>query len=570
LVVFSVLSFPAPGFSQTLGDNRIFDLSSPVLRTLGDLQEDWLNWLAAYYREDEEPASVALASLLEGARELGMSRLPQLSLGAAAAAARLADQGNFDKAWQGIEAARRLDPSLPDVEFAAAQVARLEGAYFGAVKYWLRGHSRLFRVPLQRSLWLSDLALWMLSAFLLTGVAFVVLEVATRGDRLLGDLVGFLERLLPQPVAYAGALVFLVWPILLPSGALWLAVYWSLLIWGYGSWSERTVLIGLWILLGGTPVLVNELRHRAGVALTPEIRMVESLGLRRLEGAVFSDLATLRTALPESTAVTHLQADINLALGQRETALDLYLDVLRAEPENSSALSDTGVCYFQRGDFDEAIDFFQRASQDESASAVAYFNLSQTYSELYRFEDAGRALSTAQEIDNESVGGWIEGSAEERVVSLAGGIARTGEIRAQFFEFWRSDQVGVDWGALWRGSLSLPLAVVFMLAAVATQFVRRRSRGGSHSVARWWRGTPDFLRRVLLPGLAEAEGERWVWSFVALLGPVTMVTLPFLSHFSYAIPWGFGPGRATSWLVAGIGLFLYFLIRFLWQLRDGT
>ena len=123
-----VLVASGHGYAQSVQDPVPFELSSPGLHTLGDLQENWLNWLSAYYRGDEEPAATALASLLVGANELGMTRLPDLSLGAAAAAVRLAGEGDFEKAGLGIQAARQLDPSLADVEFAAAWVAGIEGA----------------------------------------------------------------------------------------------------------------------------------------------------------------------------------------------------------------------------------------------------------------------------------------------------------------------------------------------------------------------------------------------------------------------------------------------------------
>ena len=72
----------------------------------------------------------------------------------------------------------------------------------------------------------------------------------------------------------------------------------------------------------------------------------------------------------------------------------------------------------------------------------------------------------------------------------------------------------------------------------------------------------------MLPGLAEAEEGRWAWAYLALLVPVALATLPFLGHFGYAVPWGFGPPRFFHWLVAGVGLVLYFALRLARELRD--
>ncbi len=563
-----VLALVATGqaLSASELDPVSFELSLPVLQTLGKLQEEWLNWLAAYYRGDEEEAKIALESLLAGARDIGMARLPELSLGATAAAVRLAAQEDFELAQEGLRAARQLDPTLPDVEFGAAQVAWLDGAYFGAVSHWFAGYVRLSGAPLKRQLWLTDLAICLLSALLLTGVAFVIVEMATRGPHLLRDLLGLLTSFMPLFLAYVVAVGFLIWPILLPSGPLLLVIYWSLLIFGYGSWSERAVLIGLWLLVAAAPVVVSELRQQVEKALSPEIRTLENLRSGLLSGALFSDVAALRAALPESVAVTHLLGDLNLRLRQWETALDLYTEVLKAEPDNPFALCNTGVCYFNRGDLDEAIEYFRRATDLPEASAAAYFNLSQTYSEIYRFEDAGRALRVAQEIDNEAVGDWLVSAASERVVALGGGIGRAEEIRGELFGGESGDGPEQIWGPLDRRLF--PLAVAFALATGGIHLLRKRGSRRKTPPMPWWHGSLDVVRRALLPGLAEAEDGRFLSAYLALLVPVTLVTLPLLGHFGYAVPWGFGPSRSAYWLLAGIGLVVYFGLRVARQVRD--
>ena len=89
--------------------------------------------------------------------------------------------------------------------------------------------------------------------------------MATRGVELLHDLRGFIERFLPRSAAMLLTAAFLLWPVLLPAGLLWLVVYWSILLWSYGSIAERAVLIGVWVILGVTPLLLNEQRQRVRI-----------------------------------------------------------------------------------------------------------------------------------------------------------------------------------------------------------------------------------------------------------------------------------------------------------------
>src|ERR1043165_9097534 len=103
-------------------------VSEPVLRSLKQIEEQWLQWIGQNSRQDSEKV---VDDLLATARQLGMRRLPDLSLGAIARAHQAALQGNFEQARWALAAADRLDPGRPAVAFAEAYVDRREGSYFG-------------------------------------------------------------------------------------------------------------------------------------------------------------------------------------------------------------------------------------------------------------------------------------------------------------------------------------------------------------------------------------------------------------------------------------------------------
>ncbi len=172
-----------------------------------------------------------------GAARMGLRRLPDLSLGAAARAVGAAAEGATGQVELALAAAERLDPGLAEPEFARAVAERARGerslAALAAVRHVV-GSSLLTRLTL------ANLGLWLLATLLVAGVAFVVVQMATRGQLLVARLFGWLRPHMPAWAAYALTLVVLLWPLLLlPAGPMALVVYWAILLWGHGARFER-------------------------------------------------------------------------------------------------------------------------------------------------------------------------------------------------------------------------------------------------------------------------------------------------------------------------------------------
>lgn len=540
------------------------ELSSPVLRALARLQEDWLEWLTAYYRGDRELADNALSSLLATSQELGMEALPNLSMGASASAVRSAREGDFEKAHWGLEAAEMLDPGRPEVAFAAARVASLEGSPFTALRKWISGAVRSLRMPLDRTLWTNNLLEWVLCVLLLTAGAFVALEMATRGVFLFGDLLKLFSRYMPRMAAYGFVLLFLLWPLVLHSGLLWLLIYWSILLWNYAGTSERVLIASIWLLLAVSPLVIEQQRRELEVHTAPTLTTVDSLLVDRLDGDLIADVDELRATLPESVPLVHLLADLQLRLEQWEMAQRFYSGVIEQEPGNRAALNDTGVSFYERGEFDRAIEYFTRASDVDPPHAAAHFNLSQVYSDTYRFSAAGRELEKAQTLDNTSVGRWIQESVLERVVRLNGGLARAEEIEDELLAAWGEEGVIDSWLQHWRLPLVLPLLAVFVIISIVFRFVANPRWRRSVRSAEVDRGFSAIALR-LIPGFAEAEMGYWVKAYVGLLVPITLAMLPFIERIGYRMPWSFAAGGLGVALVCGVGLAIYFTYRLIFR-----
>ena len=530
------------------------ELTPRVRSELARLQEAWLDWLAAVYQEDVEGTELALADMQAAAARMGLRRLPDLSLGAAARAVGAAAEGAPEQAELALAAAERLDPGLAEPEFAQAWVARARGerslASLVAVRHVV-GSSLLTRLTL------ANLGLWVLATLLVAGVAFVAVQMATHGQQLVARLYGWLRPHMPAWAGYLLTLIVLVWPLLLPAGPLVLVVYWAILLWGHGARFERLVLAALLLLLGLAPLLVNEQRKRLGVSLSTPAGAIEDVRSGRLSGTLFADLGVLRAILPESPSVRHLLADVHVMLGQWPLGRDLYMRVIDEEPGNSSAWLGAGVCFFHLGDFERAIELFRQAVAADPENAVAHFNLSQTYSELLRFDASARALRDAQRLAPQQVGRWIREAAESRVIPPSGGLERTAQIRHQIGAAWRSGEVKPSW------YLSLPTAVLFVGIAmvlhllIPTGMRPPASKDGKPALSRW--------ARTLLPGYVEAEELRHRAALGALLVPCALLALPLAARSAFRLPWLLVPASQLVWWVTAAGLVLWALVRFLRQ-----
>jgi tetratricopeptide (TPR) repeat protein len=568
LAMIVLVFVPAGARAASVSSSQVtgVEMTAQVRQTLKQIEEQWLQWLV---QKTPQQAGKALNDLMETARQLGMSRLPDLSAGALARAVEAARQKDFARAHWSLDAAERFDPDRPETAFARAEVEWGQGNPAGAAGAWLNAYTRLFRHPLERFLWLQNLVVWLLALLLVSGGLFVAVQMLARGNALFADLEALFARRLPRPVALALAALALLWPLALPFGPLWLAVYWSLLLWGYGSVSERAVLIVLWLLLGASPLVIDMQRRYVAVELSPPAQAMRSLQEHRLYGSLFSDLAVLRSVLPSSIAVKHLLADVHRSLSQWELARALYRQVLEKEPDNTAALINLGAYSFLKGDFNGAIQSFGKAAAVDPRSAAAQYDLSQAYSGAYMFDEQKIALAKAQEIDVAGVNVWMANQTQ-RVVPVAGGLARIPQIRRELQASWHGGEDRGSGSPLLRRGLSLFLALSLILVAVILHLARRpfgyTDRAGDVVLE----GAFDRWARVFLPGLASAEIGEGGRSFLAILFITGLLMLPLFGTIGVHIPWRYDPGNWASWTLAITGLALFLGLRFRRELRDAV
>ncbi len=536
-----------------------FELTRSVQQSLKRLQEQWLQWMSAFYQDNATRADEAQRQIVATARQVGFNRLPDFALGAAARAVESATAGNLSRARWALEAAEGFDPDRPETAFARAAVARAGGHWLEAGAGVLDGYRRLAKSSLS-GLIAADLALWVALVLLVAAALFVVVEAAVRGSALYRDLRGRLLGRLP-PVAAAGfAALLLLAPLALPGGPLWLLLAWSVLLWGYQGTSERIVSGGVWLVLALVPMVAAAQQERIALEQSPPLRALAAFREGRLYGTFFSDLQVLRTVMPTDPTALELLGDVHRTLDQWELARAHYRQVLEAEPQNVAALLNFGAYSFRKGDFALANEYFQRAARIEPPPAAAFYNLSLSFSDSYQFEESKQALADAKQIDAARVDQWVKTPNPDRVLTFNGSLTRAEEIRAKLRAAWLGEgQLAPRPLALARRWVSVWAAVAAALAAVGLHLLRRR-RGYGEPVP-WRRGRGERWLRALLPPLSQVESGEGFAAFGTLLGLCAAALLPQLPTLGVDLPIGPTPGRILLGVVAVLALATFAVLR---------
>lgn len=522
------------------------------------MADGWVQWSAAFYQGNQERAQIVATRLMSEAHELGLARLPDLSVGAAADAVEAADKGQLKRAAWALEAAERFDPGRPSTSFASARIAWRQHRFAAAVEQGVRGYVRVLHQPLERRLGLLGLAvaiLWSLEV----GLCLLVLALAAlRGPGFLAAVWAAWREPLSPPMAGLTLTVVSLWPILLPGRALALLMWWSLLLWGFCRKRERVLILVFWLLVGALPLALQPIRSHAELALSPPVRAIEALRDHRLTGSLFTDLGALVAVLPESPAVQQLIADVDRTIGQWDRADHAYRQVVASEPENASALIDLGALYFKKGDFGTAVQFFKRAAQAGKKGAVAYFDLSQAYSESYLFDESRQALDQARAVDDRQVSQWLQRPSNDRVVTVDGGLERVDEITAELEALWSGSEAARSQWVPWRRWLMLAMVLPLLLIAYLFSVVFRRFGWSSEEPPGDELQVLGLLR--VLPVSAPLAKGRAVRASLEALWVAGIVAVIWTNRVAFRVPWGFDPGDGLQWSLITLGVLMFVVL----------
>lgn len=558
------------------------ELTPATKRTLARLQEQWLRWLGESY-QDREGEQVTVEEMLAAVESLGFQSVPELGRGAAARGLAAIREGNLAMARRALVTAERLAPGLPETAFVEAELARAEARHSDRFKAWSLGWLRTLRQPGALVLAGLNLGLWLAAGILVAGALFVILLAATRGSTIVLRLVEVLSAGVPRPLAVVLAVAVLLWPLLVPPLGLWLLPWWSVLVWSHTATNERVVLVVVWLVVGLVPLALSTQHHFASTRVDPIERLLGAIERGELVGSLGTDLDELADRLPSDPATTHLLADVHRRLGQWDLAARHLRQVVENEPSNAPALVDLGAFAFRKGDYGAAVQFFQMATVADPDYGLAWYDLSQAYSEAYQFDAQRQALEQARRLDPERVADWIQDPPDERVALAGGGIARSDEVRAKWrsLEATSAEVASPEAGPTPEASaardstrgkagispwFSLAVPLILSILAFATARLLRPFDVPLEEGFTWRQGLGWRLVRVFLPGLPSAEVAEGPAAFGALLVPVLVGLAAFGTQIGSAFPLGVDRGDVHMPFVLA-ALALVFVGRFVWDLR---
>lgn len=559
-----------PGEAQgTAATASGFELTRGVQRSLHRLQEAWLQWVSAFYRDNPALATEALKALEANSRQLGMPRLVDASLGAAAMAVQSARDGKFERAAWALAAAEQLDPGRPEAEFARAEVERLHGRRFAAAMASAKGLFRLVRAE-EGALLLANLTFWFVAVLLVTAALFILVEIATKGSAVIADVHRWLRGRLTAGTAWLCAVILLLWPLALPAGPIWLLLYWSALLWGYESRSERWATAGIWLLAALGPWCVAMAEKKVAIAISPPMRAVSHFTAGRLYGSFFGDLEVLRGVVGDKPAAREILADVHRTLGQWEQARALYREVLVTEPERVPALINIGAFHFRKSDFALANQYFEQAARVQPPWAAAFYNLSLSFSETYQFEESQRALAQARAIDDDRVSEWVKLANSDRVFSFNGGLRRLDEFSADLDAVWKHDPQDERNERLGPPRRSWIAVLAVAALAVALHLARRGKPYAEPTPWLAWRsGAISRWLRAFVPALSQVELGEGGKAALSLLGLSAILLAPRIFSFGFELPLLFGLPAGLPWTLAISGLAIYLALCIRAELAEG-
>jgi tetratricopeptide (TPR) repeat protein len=377
---------PGEGGQATTAPSKPSEAAAPAPTTAWNLMQVWGEAAGSL---DAKVASARRASLEAGV----------WSFDPAARAVLGGDLGG-----DALERARAAVALAPELPLAHMELARAQWLHADAPMAAMRaaeGAMRAIATHPEASLWFAGSGFFVLAIGLCTGASMLWLLVALRAALHAAHDLGHLAPGNPPAFARFALLAALVLlPLAAGEGGFGVALALLALGVAYGGAGQRVVLVlsaaTLWAALypmartsaAALEAFPNDTVARAAYSLSQG--MASAADVRRLEAAQNDPLA-LRAMAIDARRRGHL--------GRADA---LYQQILATSPGDVAMMNNAANVRLALGHMENAIELYARAL-DVTQSPVVLFNLSQAYGRGFRVDDLNRALSDAQRADGELV-----------------------------------------------------------------------------------------------------------------------------------------------------------------------
>jgi tetratricopeptide (TPR) repeat protein len=362
----------------------------------------WMRYVDAVQRSDTEGAERFLQEIQRLRVERGVFSLHDIALAFAYRAKAHLERGEFEEAENNFRIARELDPTLPTAHLGLSRVAAQSGAlgFVSSFGHVVRAFLASVSSPRNRGhAFFGLVTLYLILSSIVFGL-FALMMLYRYGGLLRHDLKERFSDRLGRVGVVATLVGLLLFPLLLTFGLGWLVPYWLVLTFAYQSVRERAItIVALAVLFLVAPFA----EIHANWSRTIRNPLYRS-SFSSLEGTFEpGDPDVLRRALlenPDDHDLKMLVATQYKNLGEYELSASRYREILEQDPDDLTARVNLGNIYFAQRDWEGARIEYDRAIENHSNSAVAFYNKSLAHAESFKFREREEARARAESLDS--------------------------------------------------------------------------------------------------------------------------------------------------------------------------
>lgn len=306
-------------------------------------------------------------------------------------------EGNYERAREAYDIARRFDPKLPEAQSGYAWAAFHAGHGFA-------GFVGEYRKSLALR-WGSFVAqgkanLLLLGLIVLWGLSVVVVLVfVLRYHRMLRHDVGeWIPGSWSEGTSKLAGWVVLLAPLLAWIGGVWLILYWCVVLARYMSGSERLVAAAVCLVVLVTGPVAEMGAAEAQTSSDPMTLAIDDALAGGYGNAVISQLQRAIQSSPTSTGLRLLLATTYERAGLGREAFEAYQNLLKIRPDSAGALNNQGNLFLRNGQNGQAMALYAQAAEVRPDLAIVFHNLALAQFEALRLSDAESNLRHLQEM----------------------------------------------------------------------------------------------------------------------------------------------------------------------------
>jgi Tfp pilus assembly protein PilF len=371
------------------------------------LKEMWFARARALVSNDTVAAASAVDSMKSLVRAERLDRVPWLARAFSFEGNERMREGNYERAREAFDIARRFDSRAPEPQTGYAWAALRAGRGIGPFvqeyrrALWLRWDA-FTREGKANALITTIVALWALCA---VAVLILVLKYNTM---LRHDVAEWLPAPWADSVSRVAGWVVLFAPLLVWIGGAWLLLYWCVVLARYMSTSERVAAVLACLAIVATGPLAEQSAREARHAADPTLLAMQEA----LDGGYGKDVIHfLQTTLeedPDSVVVRLLLANTYQRASLNREAFEEYQRILDRASDEPRALNNIGSLYMKTGQAGQGLVYFGRAVEGKAERPEIFHNLHLAQSAALRLDDAEGSLRQLQQLDPNLAAGLMK------------------------------------------------------------------------------------------------------------------------------------------------------------------